>query len=55
MHGPDTFAGRVPHPDPARQRAAHLHARAEAEMPKECLNVVALEELGRQSLPRGEQ
>ena len=53
MHGPDTFLHRVPHPDPARQRAAHPHARAEEKMPKEPLIVVMLEELGAQSLPRG--
>ena len=53
MHGPDTFLQRVPHPDLARQPAAHPHARAAAEMPIECLVVVVLEELGEQSRPGG--
>ena len=55
MHGPDTFLQRVPHTDLARQPAAHPHARAEEEMPKESLIVAVLEELGAQSLPRGRQ
>ena len=55
MHGPDAFLNRVPSHDLARQRAAHPHACAEAEMPKECLIVAILEELGEQSLPRGGQ
>ena len=55
MHGPDTYPDRALHPDLARQPAAHPRARAAAEMPKECLIVVVLEELGEQSLPRDEQ